>query len=204
MVITFLLFLNSVKATVNIILNQNLTLMWDTDTNNNLRNYTLSVNVSAYSDNRWVGIGFKINTNDLTMSEADIIVFYMGETNKCQDRYSASPATEPTLDLIQDVNCSDRRKFDNEIKYYWKKPLRTNDKDDITLNGDDKAELNILWAFGDLDFDRKILAHGNKTYQRGSYIYKPSVPIIPNVNFSPNSFDILNGFLTLFFMGIIF
>ena len=79
------------------------------------------------------------------MSEADFIIFYMGETNKWQDRYGLYSAAEPTLDLIQDVNCSDRLKLDNEINYYRKKSLKTNDKYDITLSGDDYGEIYILW-----------------------------------------------------------
>lgn len=132
----------------------------------------------------------------IPMSEADFIIFYMGETNKWQDRYGLYSAAEPTLDLIQDVNCSDRLKLDNEIKYYRKKSLKTNDKDDITLSGDDYGE---FWKF---ILRYKILGHGNQTYQRGLYKYKSSSPLTLSVSFSPPLFYTFNGLLTMIFMGL--
>lgn len=110
--------------------------------------FTIGVDTSQYDDTKWVGLGLKSPYGYPDMSDADIVTFYMGSINKCQDRYSVSGTAYPPIDTYNNINCTDREFLGNTYYYSWTRKINTTDTQDYNFNIGDRVM--VIWAQGPL------------------------------------------------------
>lgn len=126
-------------------LNSNLELTWTADSTS--ITFKANLNASDYSSDSYLGIGIQ-KEGSSGMGGADIAVFYLGESNKCQDRYAVS-SSRPLLDDIKSITCSPRVKSGNTYTYSWSRKLSTGETQDYDLK--DADNVRILWAIGKVE-----------------------------------------------------
>lgn len=147
-------------------LSSNIWLNW-TFTDSTTAVFFIGVRSTIYQSDKWVGIGIKSDSEETGMANADIVSFYMGSTNNCQDRYSITNAVYPPIDTQDDITCYDRIKDGNTYLYGWERDLTTGDSSDFAIVKDNRVM--IIWAQGPMS-GGDISYHGSGDDERGHQI----------------------------------
>ncbi|OMJ77045.1 hypothetical protein SteCoe_23444 [Stentor coeruleus] len=146
-------------------LNENMWLNW-TAVNETSAKFILGVNSKLYSEKTWAGVGFKAgNSTTFGMKDSDIVTFILGQDSSCQDRFGQDESTFPNADAKSDIVCGTKSKEGNVYLFSWERNIETGDANDFSLK--DVQDVVVLWAYGPVDNDGAIQAHGNTTADRG-------------------------------------
>ena len=173
-------------------LNNNMWLNW---TFPNTQSIALQVGVSAsiYNQNGWVGIGVKSADGAGDMSNADIVSFYMGSINNCQDRFSVDASGLPPVDTVKNVNCLNRVLYNGYYVYQWTRNLNTEDQSDLVLSQGERVI--VIWAYG-------LLSGGDLGYHGSSQDTHGHIIVFLQENFRNGVINA--GFVLISLFGIRF
>ena len=120
--------------------------------------FSLLVKKTFSIDSRYGSFGPKSSSSNGDMKNADMIVFYLDQTNKCFDMWSDRNEA-PYEDDSNDITCEDRTE---DSTYYIYKATRLLDTgDDYDFSFKDLTEVKFIWAWGDV-YSGEMEEHSGK------------------------------------------
>lgn len=120
--------------------------------------FSLLVKKTFSIDSKYGSFGPKSSSSKGDMKNADMIVFYLDQTNKCFDMWSDRNEA-PYEDDSNDITCEDRTE---DSTYYIYKATRLLDTgDDYDFSFKDLTEVKFIWAWGDV-YSGEMEEHSGK------------------------------------------
>jgi hypothetical protein len=109
--------------------------------------FSLYVKKSFGVDSKYGGFGPKDYSSKGNMNNADMIVFYLYETNVCFDMWSDRNEA-PYEDDSNDITCEDR--VDDGTYYVYKATRKLDTGDSLDFSFKDLTQVKFIWAWGDV------------------------------------------------------